>query len=501
MKWLAIILVVQFAFHFEPAPAVAQEEALEAISGFLKSLTKGKKRKRGRKVEDAPAAAAVVVPARGRAVNPAKLERDNRKLRLENHFKAYASWVDHVCQLSDEQKAQLSELLKQKIALSQKKFGEKKIPKNNRSQLFDYSPFRFFDDDGAAREVYNSLSDGSVQKILHEKQKELLESAIAQRKQERHQRCLDYIIQKADKELFLTAKQKKQIRDLFPSQLPFLKNGLYSFAPHTHYIKEKPIASIVMHPPVAFKRAQMNRLQDLKQRNHSLYFQANDGVAGWYRQLDKEAENQKEEFYRALSIRIAYISTEYKLSAEQKHYLELAGKGATVRLIAAWKRKSIPQMKSWEKTVEQRPGVNFGFGLQKALVSDLDRSPLWEHAVKKVVSESAHDKIIKDLQKANAGFLVTVLDQELYLTAEQREKIQELLLGRVPVVNNWNNNPYALTLLGLTLHGTQRRDIEAVLTEPQLNALALLRKQYTVQNSYLTILSRHGQSYLQQIVK
>ena len=267
MKWLAIILVVQFAFHFEPVSASAQEEALEVISGFLKSLTKGKKRKRGRKVVDAPAAAAVAEPARVRAVNPAKLERDNRKLRLDNHFKAYAGWVGHVCQLSDEQNKELEKLLEEKIGLSQKKFGEKKIPQNHSNYLFDYSPFRFFDDDGAATEIYKADLEKAVHKLLNEKQKESLIAAISKRKQELHNRYLNYIIEKADKELFLSEKQEKQIRGLFPDQIPLLENGLYTFMPRTYYVKEKPIASIVMHPPVAFKRVQMNRLQDLKQRN------------------------------------------------------------------------------------------------------------------------------------------------------------------------------------------------------------------------------------------
>ncbi len=496
MRWLAIILVVQFAFHFEPVTASAQEEALEVISGFLKSLTKGKKRKRGRKVVDAPAAGAYAEPVRGRAVNPAKLERDNRKLRLENHFKAYAGWVDHVCQLSDEQKKELEKLLEQKIGLSQKKFGEKKIPQNHRNYLFDYSPFRFFDDDGAATEIYKADLEKAVHQLLNEKQIESLIAATSQRKQQLHNRYLNYIMEKADKELFLSEKQEKQIRDLFPDQIPLLENGLYTFIPRTYYVKEKPIASIVMHPPVAFKRVQMNRLQDLKQRRSSLTFMANNGVESWYKQLDEEVENQKEKFQRALDIRIAFIGTEFQLSPQDKKYLKLAGKGATLRVLTAWKKRSLPQLKSWEKHVARQPGQNFGFGLQAADVSELDKNPLWEHAVKKVVTEATYNKIMQRAQQAKAGYLVAILDSELYLRDDQCDEIQTILQGNLPVINTRNSQSYDLALLGLTIHGKKRKAIEKILTEPQLNAFSALKRQFTVQNSYLGIQSRHGQMYL-----
>ena len=494
MKWLTIILIVQFAFHFEPVTASAQEEALEVISGFLKSLTKGKKRKRGRKVEDAPAA--VAAPVRGRAVNPAKQELENRKLRLENHFKAYAAWIDHVCQLSDEQNKELEKLLEQKIGLSQKKFGEKKVPQNHQNYLYDYSPFRFFDDDGAGTDIYKADLEKAVQKLLNKKQKESLLAAISKRKQQLHTRYLNYIMEKADKELFLSEKQEKQIRDLFPDQIPLLENGLYTFMPRTYYVKEKPIASIVMHPPVAFKRVQMNRLQDLKQRQSSLTFMANNGVESWYKQLDEEVENQKEKFQRALDIRIAFIGTEFQLSPQDKQYLKLAGKGATLRTLAAWKKKSLPQLKSWEKHVARQPGQNFGFGLQAADVSELDKNPLWEHAVKKVVTEETYNKIMQQAQQAKAAYLVAILDQELYLRDDQRDKIQEILQGNLPAVNYQNSQSYDLALLGLTIHGKKRKTIEKILTEPQLNAFTVLKSQFTVQNSYLGIQSRHGQMYL-----
>ena len=499
MRWLTIILVVQFAFHFEPAPAIAQEEALKAISGFLKSLTKGKKRKRGRKVEkveDAPAAAAVAAPVQARAVNPAKSEQENRKARLESHFKAYAEWIDHVCQLSDQQRKELEKLLEQKILLSQKKFAEKKLPPNRHNYLYDYSPFRFFDDDGAATEIYQADLDKAVHKLLNEKQKGALNAALSQRKLELHNRYLNYIIEKADKELSLSEKQEKQIRVLFPDQIPLLKNGLYSFFPRTYYVKEKPIVSIIMHPPIAFKKTQMNRLQGLRQQQSSIVFMANSGVENWYKQLDEEVENQKEKFHRALDFRIALIGADFQLTPQDKKYLKLAGKGATIKILAAWKKNSLPQLKQWEKHAKQQPGQNFGFGLQAADVSELDKNPLWEHAVKKVVTEATYNKIMQKAQQAKTGYVVAILDQELYLRDDQRDVIQTILQGNLPVINSRYSQSYDLALLGLTLHGKKRKAIEKILTEPQLNAFTVLKKQFTAQNSYLAIQSRHGQIYL-----
>jgi len=228
---------------------------------------------------------------------------------------------------------------------------------------------------------------------------------------------------------------------------------------------------------------------------------ANNGVESWYKQLNEEVENQKEKFRRALDIRIAFIGTEFQLSPQDKQYLKLAGKGATLRILAAWKKRSLPQLKSWEKHVARQPGQNFGFGLQAADVSELDKNPLWEHAVKKVVTEATYNKIMQQAQQAKAGYLVAILDSELFLRDDQRDEIQTILHGNLPVINARNSQSYDLALLGLTIHGKKRKAIEKILTEPQLNAFAVLKKQFSIQNSYLGIQSRHGQMYLHPLVQ
>lgn len=508
MRWLAIILTVQFALHVETSPALAQNDAANVVSEFLKSLLKGDKRKRGKKVVDAPehdhAAAVPMARLVPNKVNAAKKEIETRQLRLDAHFATFASWVDQTCNLSDEQKVQLNAAIKESIAKSQEAYKKPKPkPANNRGRsnyLYDYSPIQFLNTRGAAWGVYQSTLNETLLKILNEEQQKKLQTARTERRKNLHSLFFNHILYKADKELFLSSKQKEQIKNLFPDQLPYLESGAYSFAPQTHYIPEKPIINIVMHPPVAFKKVQMTRLQDLRRsRNSYISFQTIDGVSGWHKKLNAEAETQQEKFHRILDIRIAYFATEFQLSSEDKHYLKLAGKGAIVKAIAKWKKSTIAQFKSWEGHIQRQPGQNFGLGVAGIQTSELDKHPLWVHAVEKVITKQSYDQHRQSSQNIVTGYAAAMLDQELWLSADQRTKIVALLQDSQLIDPSLRHNQFDLSLLGVTIHGKKRKEIEAILNETQLNTFVVLKKQFSKQNNYITIQTRHGQTYLQQI--
>ncbi|MBL4882982.1 MAG: hypothetical protein JKY95_00420 [Planctomycetaceae bacterium] len=505
MKWLSIVLMVNLAFFVESAPVLAQKDAADAVkiaSKFLESILKGKKEKRGRKVIDAPAVQQMVRPA-GANVAAAKKDIEIRQSRLDAHFAAFAAWVDLTCDLTDEQRVQLNTITKQAIDKSQDAFKKPKPAQNLQNYLYDYSPIHFVGDQGAAGLVRQASLDKQLLEILNDKQKEKWQLASASRNQELHDRFFQHVLQKADKELFLSSKQKEQITNLFPAQLPLLETGAYAFMPQTFYIPQKSIVTILMHPPVAFKKVQMNRLEDLKSSNqNSISFQAMDGLSGWHKKLKLNAELNQEKYHRMLDIRISYIATEFEISPDKKHYLEIAGKGAIVKVIAKWKKSTLSQFKSWEQTIQQNPGQNFGFGVAGIQVSALDKHPLWTHAMEKTISKTEYEKLRNQSQDAIAGCVVAMLDQELWLSADQCNDIQVLLKdaqSTTGIHSSMQSYANELCLVGVSIHGKKRKEIEAILNEAQLNAFVELKSQFMVQNNYLMIKSRHGQMHLMPI--
>ncbi len=438
------------------------------------------------------------------AVTPEELEE--REARLTTHLKAFAGWVDDVCDLSDEQQDQLNERIKQAVTKSQQAYQFPDFPnqiKTQQSRLYDYSPIRFVGIRGAAWGVFQAGLNDELQKILNEAQKEKYRAAMEKRKQTLHQYFLAQVINTADRELFLTDQQKEAIKNLFPEKLPLLDNGLYSFYPKTSYLNEKSIDVVLFQASLGLNKTQMKWLEYLrKNRKQAVMLNAvnEDDMQG---KISAEVQKQMEELVPAMELRITYFSRQFQLSKENLQYLKLAAKGTTVKLMNRWKEEAITQQQNnavRAKQDNQQP--TYRILLPPIRIHEFDDHPLWEQAVRKVITDSVYEKRKMIIQQTTLNYLIALLDQELWLSSEHRIKITTMyhdvsIFDRNRYCQNLiYSNSYDLSLLAAVLTGKRQGKLNGILNDSQLNALSQLKKQFPKNKNLLRIKTRRGRKFL-----
>lgn len=459
MRWLSIILILPLAFLVHLAPVPAQDKT------------------------------------------PLELELEVRQTRLEAHFEAYAAWVDRQCDLSDEQRSQLNAAIKQGIEKSQELYAKPQPANNNQSHLYDYSPVRFVAIRGAAWGVSQAGLQEYLAKILNDKQREKLQAAKTKRRQELHNLFVEYVLHNAGEVLYLTSKQKGQIKPQFPFQHAFLDTGAYSFSPQTHLLQEKSMDSLFDRIKIELDPVQENLLNP--SRKQVIRFMRDDGLDGWKKKLQAGVEDQQKKLYQILNSRIDYLKSEYQVDSTGIRYLEVAGKGVIVREISKWEDKISYNFDFWAENRNKLIIPGQFLGVARGIKNDiLDQHPLWNHAVEKVISQSIVEQRRMESQAIIAGYATAMLDQELWLSSGQRDDIAALLLA-FPHVEDEHHHGHAfeLCLVGIAVLGDQQKELRLILNENQLAAFNALQGPFQNQDDYLMIQSKGDALPLQQFVE
>ncbi len=422
-----------------------------------------------------------------------------RKERLETHFAAFVAWVDHYCDLTTKQKTEFNKIIVELIEKGPQSIAEVPGVIYSRQYLNNLAPVRFVDTLGAAGAIYHADLEKSLLKILTDQQKEKWQTAIKKRKQVLHAIFLERVINTAGKKLTLTDKQKQQLKKLFPDHLPLLENGLYSFEPRNQYINEKSILTILTHPPMAYRKEQWALLKPVRKRRvlggrqlrtKNIRLMAIDGPEGWRETINTEAEQFQDELQLLLQKKSQEKFLGNELSPEQLRYLEVARKGAAFRTVKEWKKKSLLATVQYEKIIEQRPGINFGFSVPGIESSKIDQHPLWENAVAKVKA-SLLGEAQSNYSEFTIKYAVAMLDQELWFTDEQLPKIRELY-RESHLANEllYRGEQYELYLLATIIYAKKESELKSLLNKQQLTAFKTLKNQYEIEDSFLHIFKR-----------
>ncbi len=418
-------------------------------------------------------------------------ELDARKARLTVHLQSFATWVDDVCDLTQEQQDRLNERIKQAITKSQQAYQFPEFPnqiKTQQSRLYDYSPIRFVGIRGAAWGVFQAGLNDELQKILNEDQKEKHRAAMEKRKQLLHQSFLNHVINTADRELLLTDQQKEAIKNLFPEKLQLLDNGLYWFAPWPRYLKDKSITILLDSSSIALTPAQTERIKQLKATQSGfIRFKTLKGRADWNKQLKESALIQRRNLQGMQQMRVSYLATRYRLTVESRQYLELAAKGAIAKVLGKWKQTTAEKFDLWEKQVAEMVNRNkgvFAYAVVPAIRdSEVFQHPLWEHAVRKVLTEQPYQQRKQESRDATNRYAVALLDQELWLTVEQRTQLIKICQRLCLIDKNQYydtpsfGNQYDLSLLATVLYDCDQKELDELLNEHQRNVITQLKRQ------------------------
>ncbi len=449
MKWLAIILVVQFAFHCEPAPVVAQE-------------------------------------------NLSSKEIAKCQIRLTHHFNAFVSWVDHVCQLSEDQKNRVNLVVLDEI---EKYIQFIKLYRSYVSQndsLKDYSPIRFVSDKGASGAIFHAGLGKKILKHLDNNQQEKYRQASREREESLHQYFLTYLVNKVDEQLFLNADQRKQLGEILEEKFNRLESGAYAFAPQSYSVVEQAFPDFLASSSLALNQSQKTRLLDLLQPPpDEILLQIQEEKEVWFEKLDAAILAREDLITRALEPRIAYVSSLPDVTSAEIKYLQVAWKGASIKVNEEWKNfVNDTYFKPWGKVAIERPNLNYTFNVSVTRISEFDRSPFWQNALKKVMPEELYKQRVERHRIALAGYGTALLDQELWLTSNQQKQAYNALLNSYLCEDVTDYSAYPLCLIGMTTCGKVSSKIEVILSQSQLQAYETLKSQFQINQNYLMIGAR-----------
>lgn len=438
---------------------------------------------------------------------PAKPELEVRQVRLESYLAAHLSWVDHVCELSADQKQKLQTVVQQAVAKSQTEHRKPKPATNVRNYLYDSSPVRFVGALGAAGQIHQLGLDQELLKILSEPQQKKLQAANAERKQQLHDVFLERVFSLMDSKMPFSDKQKEQLSNLFPSRIPFLEDALYTMNPRTQYVSEKSILSLVMHPPMSFTKEQWASLQTLRAprrvggafgvrniRQSRFTLQAIDGPEGWLKNINKQAKVYQGELQKTLLLKADTTFAGLGLSPKDRRSLEVAAKGAAVRTVAEWKKKAALGLTPYKNLVDQQPGRNFLFSIVGVDSSKIEQHPFWTQAMSKVTTSRTGQRKGSPAD-STLNYVVALLDQELWLDESQREKIKDLYRDAFIVEKRlYRGQQYELYLLATVVDSFQLNELKAVLYDGQLQAFKELKKQFDADGSDLVLFKYYDRS-------
>ena len=206
---------------------------------------------------------------------------------------------------------------------------------------------------------------------------------------------------------------------------------------------------------------------------------------------------QRDVFLRAAAVRISYYENELQLSAEQVDHLRLASKGAAVVALADWK-EAIDRTK---QALAQRPD-NVRVAVASTDPNSLDQNEIWADAVDSVTEGMPRERLNQRQESnrmATAEALLAMYDSELWLTPDQREPLEKLILQTLPSDLNQSvarPNVRDLILMTYPLFKTTEQQLADVISESQQNAWKQMASSFhwQQQNNQVEIPIRNGGS-------
>ncbi len=421
-----------------------------------------------------------------------------RQKRLEAYFAAYVSWIDRHCSLSENQQEQIDKAINSKIKKAQQFYSKPSAKIEETEFLYDYSPLNFVEEHGSAQKVFRTGIENEISKILNQVQRGKWQAAKVKREQELHNVFVERVIGIANQRLFLSEEEKQQIRGLFPSQYPLLKNATFSYTPRSSYVYERSIVDLLSHQSLPFKKAGREKLIRGPLPKDTI-IQSTDSYSVWVQVVEEAVETQKRLYQRMLNARVAHLVSDLHISPEGERYLQIAAKGIVTRDVAQWKKNAMQELKRWEEYYSKNPGQDVSleiYALDTTRYYQMYHS-IWNLALKKVVPASSwkarharsHEELIK--------YVAAVIDQEVWLSSGQREKIIQLYQNSdFKDLKRYRGRHYHLTLIGTALHSIDQKKFGEILNITQLKALAELKNQFQTKHGFLAIKTRYGEFHL-----
>lgn len=455
-----------------------------------------------------PQQAMAIVDPNGNGLAPSEKDQQECRDRLQAHSAAMQEWLAKTCELTTEQVPKMKELFDAQLAKDIAKFAKTRVhhPQN---QAFPATFLLLFTKPSGLATNFSQTITAAVRKeLLTEDQSQLLEAALSERATIRGQAFLSYVVSLIDKELYLTTSQRDALASELAARKSAIHHPLYSFSPQSYYLPYESLSQII--PASAGKNflepSQKKRLQDLSATDPNgqhIIFRSETGPEEWHKQMNEAGRQQRDKYLRAIAVRVTYFQKELELSEDQIEHLTVAGKGAAVRALGDWKESTEQTIEQMEQQMAQMQG-NFAFGSQNMDTAGIEQNEIWSDAMESIipgVSLDRRDQRAKANRTAMAAALVALLDDELWLTPDQREPLQKLVVESLPAKSDpAQQQEYIreIVLLAYPLFKTSDQERGKLFTEPQGEVWKSMQTffQWQAANNYVQIpLRNQGGSF------
>lgn len=188
------------------------------------------------------------------------------------------------------------------------------------------------------------------------------------------------------------------------------------------------------------------------------------------------------------------------VSEEAATRIRAVAKGASVKIVEARIASAEKQLE--EQVVLLRDRLRIldidlsGFSLEPPTIQSLESDPMWVEGMRTFLNSTARRNLPLDREAlahtARAGAVLAMLDQELWLTGPQRERLLPIIIRVLDQHQPQSPDDENLSLLGdlaLPLHRISPTDREAILSSTQQEVWNVLAASFEFQAGQSTVLA------------
>jgi len=461
-----------------------------------------------------PATGQVVVGERPQA------EAATRESRLRTHVAVFQDWTARTCDLSEQQRADVRARLDEQLRNAGHHAETPALEKGGPA-LSALAPIMFTLEANDENVLCNSRVTGRISELLTEKQRPAWFDALNERREAIRAANLDFVVHLVDEDFVLTDEQLESMKEALrsagtrtPQKIRELDIGLFSFPTDNAVLPQVPLYPWFWPAGRASLSPEQQHILDIRQADYRFASVGSQKVElPWPASPNREErltermvaflETQRAEFTGFTENRVAALSADWPLADNQKRYLAVAGKGATQRCFDSWKKEVRELLADLLKEFANA-GTFFRddekISWPAPSVFSMEHDLVWQHAVRKVTSTVAAQRRRPFHREAIVGYVTAMLDKELWLTADQREPLSDLVDAAFPrAIEIGQPRVKELELLIVPLFGIPDDQLASVLRESQLAAWKILQAQFERDGSQVILPLTDGQSLTFQI--
>ncbi len=420
----------------------------------------------------------------------------DRGQRLHAWMAAMLDWYTQTGKLTAEQQKRMETISLAEIELSQEQWRQnqhKLIP----AQVPDYTPIEMTGADTLSDVVSHTILQMQIIGQLTEDQRNTLERAAALQLDAQSEDFSNYQVATIHERLRLTAGQRVLLESEFlRSQHDF---RLFCFESEESPLTSLSKVSVAVHlHEIDLNAKQKAACMQLGMPGQAIpigiSIDISESEEAFRSELNQIAAYQKLHLENEIEAVVAAFAHRWNLTEKQTSLLRLAGKGAMIKCLNAWKaeaeKRFLPMIR------EQPPVARQG----RTRLVEIQRStvlahPIWLQAFNSVQPPQNEDEeaVLKDRRTAIVGLMLVVLEKELWLLPEQREQFREVIAKLLPNdVAKLTFPGRELAILASLLQGITDNRSDVSLTPVQWNALEQMMGQFQYEGNSVKIKQNNG---------